>query len=50
MVMEVSHNLRNLFEMTVLAMCVHGEVDRVDRKASEWTKLGLMFDFSFPLF
>jgi hypothetical protein len=43
MVMEVSRNLRNLVEMTVLAMCVHGDVDRVSRKALDWTKLGMMY-------
>ena len=47
MVMEVSKNLRNLVEMVVLAMCVHGDVDRVGRDTFEWTKLGLMY-FPFP--
>ena len=42
MVMEVSNNLRNLVEMVVLAMCVHGDVERFDRGSAEWTRLGLM--------
>jgi Temperature dependent protein affecting M2 dsRNA replication len=43
MVMEFSRNMRNLVEMVVLAMCVHGDVDRIGRDTFEWTKLGLMY-------
>lgn len=43
MVTEVSRNLRNLVEMVVLAMCVHGDVDRFSRTTIEWTQLGLMY-------
>lgn len=42
MVMEVSRNLRNLVEMVVLAMCVHGDVDRMYFKTYDWTKIGMM--------
>jgi len=43
MAVEVRRNLRNVFEMMVLAMCAHGDVDRFSRKALDWTRLGLMF-------
>jgi hypothetical protein len=46
MVMEVARNLRNLVEMVVLAMCVHGDVERFERPTFEWTKLGLMYSTS----
>lgn len=46
MVAEVSKNLRNLVEMVVLAMCIHGDVDRLGRHTFEWSKIGLMY---FPL-
>jgi len=42
LVMEVSRNLRNLVEMVVLAMCAHGDVDRMYFKTYDWTKIGMM--------
>jgi len=41
-VMEVSRNLRNLMEMTLLAMCAHGDAERMSRHGNDWTKLGMM--------
>ena len=43
MATEVQHNLRNLLEMMVLAMCVHGDVDRLAKKSLEWTTLGMTY-------
>lgn len=45
MVMEVSRNLRNLIEMVLLGMCVHGDVDRTQKAVPtmEWTRRGLMY-------
>ena len=39
--------MRNLVEMVVLAMAVHGDVTRIGREVSEWTQLGMMY--SLPL-
>jgi len=50
MVMEVSRNMRNLVEMVVLAMSVHGDVDRIGRDVFEWTLLGMMYTTSFFFF
>ena len=43
MVMEVQRNLRNLYEMVVLAMCIHGDVERLGRGAYDWSRLGMMY-------
>lgn len=43
MVTEVSNNLRNLVEMVVLAMCAHGDTDRLILDPKSWTQLGLKY-------
>jgi len=49
MATEVQRNIRNLLEMTLLAMCVHGDVDRLTKKTYDWTRLGLMYSSSLDL-
>ena len=41
--------MRNLVEMVVLAMSVHGDVTRIGREVSEWTQLGMMYSPSLFL-
>ena len=38
--------MRNLVEMVVLAMSVHGDVTRIGREVFEWTQLGMMYSLS----
>ena len=43
MVTEVSNNLRNLVEMVLLAMCAHGDTDRLILDTKSWTQLSLKY-------
>ena len=43
MVSEYQSNLRDLIEMVLLAMFVHGDVEREKRSNSEYSKLGMRY-------
>ena len=45
MVVEVSNNMRNLVEMVVLAMLIHGDADRLAFSPVDYTTIGLRYGF-----
>ena len=45
MVVEVSNNMRNLVEMVVLAMLIHGDAERLAFSPVDYTTIGLRYGF-----
>ena len=49
MVMEVSRNLRNLVEMVLLAMCTHGDVERLGYTPNDFTNVAMRYSLIIVL-